>query len=118
MDWPWTVSRKSKGYDGLKHRSYVLTTVSIRKKRQQERGVAKILGLDSYFQFCKWMPLVELPDESVDVLWCDFGVGSRMKILPPVPGADLRPGGFLLCHSTHQTKAPVIGSRLYGIDKG
>jgi hypothetical protein len=60
---------------------------------------------------------LELPDESVDVLWCDFGVGSRMKILPPVPGCSLRPGGFLLSFNS-PTKAPVIGSRLYGIDKG
>jgi hypothetical protein len=76
--------------DGSPYRDKKVVGVFVRfvrrLKKQQQEQTCQILGLDSYFQFCKWMPLVELPDESVDVLWCDFGVGSRMKILPPVPG--------------------------------
>ena len=67
-------------------------------------AVAKSLGLDSYLQFLKGdaFEMKEyLEPASIDVLWCDFGVGDRMAdFLSSGAWASLRPGGFLLCHST------------------
>ena len=38
---------------------------------------------------------------STDFLWCDFGVGSRMKdFMQQGAWASLRLGGLLVCHST------------------
>ena len=67
-------------------------------------AVAKSLGLESYLQFLKG-DAFEIKDilaeSSIDILWCDFGVGSRMKeFLASGAWASLRPGGLLLCHST------------------
>jgi len=66
-------------------------------------AVAKALGLDSYLQFQKgdaFTDLVDLGVESVDALWCDFGVGARMSEFIASAWDCIRPGGFLLCHST------------------
>ncbi|KAL3944271.1 MAG: hypothetical protein SGBAC_001665 [Bacillariaceae sp.] len=64
-------------------------------------AVAKTLGLDSYFQFMKGDAFdLEMEPNSVDVLWCDFGVGARMSEFATSAWKSIRPGGFLLCHST------------------
>jgi hypothetical protein len=64
--------------------------------------VAKTLGLDSYMEFQKGDAFeIPLPPESVDVLWCDFGVGSGIqKFVEGGAWDSIAPGGFLLCHST------------------
>jgi hypothetical protein len=66
-------------------------------------ATAKILGLnDPYLQFIKGdaydMNFAE--EESIDLLWCDFGVGSRMKDFAKSAWSYIKPGGFLVCHST------------------
>ena len=43
---------------------------------------------------------MNLPDSKVDILWYDFGVGSRMKDFISSAWDCISPGGFLLCHST------------------
>jgi hypothetical protein len=59
------------------------------------------LGLDSYFEFRKGDAFdLDLSRETVDALWCDFGVGSRMAEFMKSAWTCIRPGGFLLCHST------------------
>jgi predicted O-methyltransferase YrrM len=70
-------------------------------------GVARTLGLDSYLQFLKGDAFDALDRhfssrgvETVDMLWCDFGVGSRMTEFVSRVWRFLRPGGFLVCHST------------------
>ena len=67
-------------------------------------AVAKSLGLESYLQFLKGdaFEMEDILEEaSIDILWCDFGVGSRMKdFLSSGAWSSLRPGGLLLCHST------------------
>ena len=67
--------------------------------------VARTLGLDSYLQFLKGDAFDALDThlsspESIDLLWCDFGVGSRMKEYASNVWKYVRPGGFLVCHST------------------
>jgi len=64
-------------------------------------AVARSLGLDSYLEFQRGDAFdMKLEDESVDVLWCDFGVGSRMREFISSAWDCIGPGGFLLCHST------------------
>jgi hypothetical protein len=64
-------------------------------------AVAKSLGLDSYLEFRKGDAFVlDLGNETVDALWCDFGVGSRMAEFMSLAWPCIRPGGFFLCHST------------------
>ena len=67
--------------------------------------VAETLGLDSYIDFLKGDAFDALnthffEDESIDLLWCDFGVGSRMREYASNVWKYIKPGGFLLCHST------------------
>ena len=64
-------------------------------------AVSRSLGLDSYMEFKKGDAFeMDLGVDSVDILWCDFGVGSRMREFVSSAWECLRPGGFLLCHST------------------
>ncbi|KAL3771452.1 hypothetical protein ACHAW5_000107 [Stephanodiscus triporus] len=68
-------------------------------------GVARTLGLDTYLRFLRGDAFDALDThfswiESVDMLWCDFGVGSRMTEYMSRVWRYIRPGGFLVCHST------------------
>ena len=68
-------------------------------------SVAETFGLDSYIEFLQGDAFDALDThftelESVDLLWCDFGVGSRMKEYAFNVWKYIKPGGFLLCHST------------------
>jgi predicted O-methyltransferase YrrM len=64
-------------------------------------AVAKSLGLDSYIEFRKGDAFdLDLGVDTVDALWCDFGVGARMSEFMESAWRCIRPGGFLLCHST------------------
>jgi hypothetical protein len=67
--------------------------------------VAETLGLNSYINFLQGDAFDALDThfsdaESIDLLWCDFGVGSRMKEYASNVWRYIKPGGFLLCHST------------------
>jgi predicted O-methyltransferase YrrM len=106
MDWPWTVPEVVEEYDQRKASLLCIDNCEHQKETATgAEAIAKSLGLDSYFQFLRTDAFdLELPDESVDVLWCDFGVGSRMKDFVAGAWSSLRPGGFLLCHSTLTNK--------------
>ena len=72
-------------------------------------GVAHVLGLESYLEFLKGDAFDALDThfsevESIDLLWCDFGVGSRMKEYSSSGWKFIKPGGFLVCHSTLTNK--------------
>jgi predicted O-methyltransferase YrrM len=43
---------------------------------------------------------LELDSESIDLIFADFGVGDRMNEFLSRNWESLRPGGFLVCHST------------------
>ena len=68
-------------------------------------GVARTLGLSQYLQFLKGDAFDALDThfedvESIDLLWCDFGVGARMSEYASNVWKYIKPGGFLVCHST------------------
>ena len=57
--------------------------------------------LPNYLRFVKGDAFdMEFDEESIDLLWCDFGVGSRMKDFASNAWKSIKPGGFLVCHST------------------
>ncbi len=63
--------------------------------------VARTLGLSEYLEFVMGDAYdMQFEAESIDLLWCDFGVGSRMKDFAKGAWKSIRPGGFLCCHST------------------
>ena len=68
-------------------------------------GVSRTLGLSQYLQFLKGDAFDALDThfedvESIDLLWCDFGVGARMTEYASNVWKYIKPGGFLVCHST------------------
>ena len=68
-------------------------------------AVAANLGLDSYFQFLQGDAYdMQFDPESIDLLWCDFGVGNQMRDFARGAWKSISPGGFLVCHSTLTNK--------------
>jgi predicted O-methyltransferase YrrM len=103
LDTPWTVN----GTPTTTEPALLLCIDNCEHQKETATGacaVAKSLGLDSYLQFLKGdaFDMGDILEEaSIDILWCDFGVGSRMKeFMQKGAWASLRPGGLLLCHST------------------
>ena len=102
LDWPWTVLNVVERYDDSP--ASLLCIDNCLHQKETATGaaaVAQTLGLDAYMKFIRGDAFeLELEDESVDLLWCDFGVGSRMQEFVAEAWSSIRPGGFLLCHST------------------
>jgi len=102
LDSPWSVPEYVDYYD--EGESSLLCVDNCLHQRQTASGaaaVAKNLGLDKYFRFVQGDAYdMQFEPESVDLLWCDFGVGSRMRDFAPGAWRSVRPGGFLVCHST------------------
>jgi predicted O-methyltransferase YrrM len=64
-------------------------------------ALAKTLGLEEYLDFQVGDAMnLELGPASVDLLWCDFGPEYRMSDFCSSAWKCLRPGGYLICHST------------------
>jgi predicted O-methyltransferase YrrM len=102
LDYPWTIPDIVEKYNDSPSTLQCIDNCLHQKETATGAGaVAKTLGLDSYLQFIRG-DAFELAREkdSVDLLWCDFGVGSRMKEFVASAWCSIRPGGFLLCHST------------------
>lgn len=102
LDYPWTVPGVVENYN--ESPSTLLCIDNCLHQKETATGaaaVAKTLGLDSYMHFIRGDAFeLELDENSVDLLWCDFGVGSRMKEFVSRAWPSIRRGGFLLCHST------------------
>ena len=98
----WTIHETVEAYDSESSRLLCIDNCEHQRETASGAGlVAKSLGLDSYLQFRRGDAFdMKLPDSSVDVLWCDFGVGARMSEFISSAWDCISPGGFLLCHST------------------
>ena len=98
----WSIHEKVECFD--EEPSQLLCIDNCEHQRETASGaglVAKSLGLDSYLEFKRGDAFdMKLPDSTVDVLWCDFGVGERMSEFISSAWDCISPGGFLLCHST------------------
>lgn len=98
----WTIHATIEGFDD--EPSKLLCVDNCEHQRETATGagaVAKSLGLDQYLEFRRADAFdMSLGDSTVDVLWCDFGVGARMSEFISSTWDSIRPGGFLLCHST------------------
>ncbi|EEC46855.1 predicted protein [Phaeodactylum tricornutum CCAP 1055/1] len=108
LNWPWTVVDYVEDYNAIlddHHReSSLLCVDNCEHQKETATGataIAKSLGLDAYLRLWKQDAFeLRLNSSSIDVLWCDFGVGARTKEFVEASWDSLRPGGFLLCHST------------------
>ena len=102
LDIEWSISDVVDEY--VKQRSSLLCVDNCEHQKETATGataVARALGLDKYMKFHRGDAFeLDLDEDSVDILWCDFGVGSRMKDFIASSWSCIRPGGFLLCHST------------------
>ncbi len=101
-DWDTTVSLNSVTCSSL---LCIDNCLHQRQTASSAIHVARTLGLDSYLQFLQGDAFDALDShfsqpESIDLLWCDFGVGSRMAEYAASVWKFLKPGGFLACHST------------------
>lgn len=102
LDIPWAVPDMVEAYD--QEPASLLSVDNCKHQKETATGasaVAKTLGLDDYMEFRLGDAFdLDLDPASVDLLWCDFGVGSRMADFCSTAWKCLRPGGFLICHST------------------
>jgi predicted O-methyltransferase YrrM len=106
MDYPWTVKENVDDY--MRHKSGLLCIDNCLHQRETATGAAAVaanLGLGDYLKFIQGDAYdMQFENESIDILWCDFGVGSRMRDFARGAWNSIRPGGFLVCHSTLTNK--------------
>lgn len=109
LDVPWVPQSSTEYYHQRK--SSLLCIDNCLHQRETATGagsLAKTLGLSDYLKFVKGDAFdMQFDPKSVDMLWCDFGVGSRMREFASGAWSSIRPGGFLVCHSTltnHRTR--------------
>ena len=102
LDIEWTIPFAMEKYQD--EQSSLLCIDNCAHQKETATGasaVAKSLGLEHYLDFVQGDAFeLQLDTNSVDVLWCDFGVGSRIKEFVVSAWGCIRPGGFLVCHST------------------
>ena len=102
LDTDWTISEFVDYYRS--RQSSLLCIDNCAHQKETATGaaaVAKNLGLSEYFQFIQGDAYdMQFDTESIDLLWCDFGVGARMREFARSAWKSVRPGGFLVCHST------------------
>ena len=104
LDYPWVNAETVENY--WDEPAQLMCIDNCRHQKETATGavaIAQQLGLSPYLDFVvgdAFEIAKTFEKDSIDVLWCDFGVGSRMKDFVQGAWASLRPGGFLLCHST------------------
>ena len=98
----WTIHPTVEDFDSEPSKLLCIDNCEHQRETASGAGlVAKTLGLDSYLEFIRGDAFeMNFPESSVDVLWCDFGVGVRMSEFISSAWDCISPGGFLLCHST------------------
>jgi len=100
---PVEINKHTPKKDGL-YQSQLFCVDNCLHQRETATGasaMARKLGLIQYLKFLKADAFdMDFEPESTDLLWCDFGVGSRMKDFVANAWQSIRPGGFLICHST------------------
>jgi hypothetical protein len=98
----WTIHPTVEDFDSEPSKLLCIDNCEHQRETASGAGlVAKSLGLDSYLEFQRGDAFeMNFPDSTVDVLWCDFGVGGRMSEFISSAWDCISPGGFLLCHST------------------
>eukprot|EP00977_Amphora_coffeiformis_P002317 scaffold429_cov169-Amphora_coffeaeformis.AAC.11 len=106
LDYPWSVEDSVSEY--MRTGSSLLCIDNCLHQRETATGAAAVaanLGLADYFEFIQGDAYdMDFDIESIDLLWCDFGVGSRMRDFARGAWRSIRPGGFLVCHSTLTNK--------------
>jgi hypothetical protein len=102
LDYPWTIEDEVVNWGGRECKLTVLDNCKHQKETASSAvGIARKLNLHEYLDF-KVGDAYEanFEKESVDMLWCDFGVGGRMVEFMKSNWGCIKPGGYLVCHST------------------
>jgi Methyltransferase domain len=102
MDIPWAIPSIVEQYhDELSSLLLVDNCKHQKETASMASDLAYALNLEKYLdiQFGDAFQL-SLDPMSIDLLWCDFGVGSKMSTFCSQAWNSLRLGGFLICHST------------------
>ena len=106
LDYPWSIQENLDEY--ARKQSSLLCIDNCLHQRETATGAAAVaanLGLDQYFRFIQGDAYdMQFEEESIDLLWCDFGVGNRMRDFARGAWKSIRPGGFFVCHSTLTNK--------------
>jgi len=110
LDIPWTIHEFIDEYDkssddlDSQMSASLLCVDNCLHQKETATGAAAVtrkLGMSDYLSFIKGDAFdMKFDEESIDLLWCDFGVGSRMKEFATGAWKSIKPGGFLVCHST------------------
>ena len=105
MDIPWSVPHIIENYDSISASlTCIDNCVHQRETASSTQSIAKTLSLkDPYFKFIQgdaFQTNELFEPKSIDVLWCDFGVGSKMKEFISNMWECIAPGGYFICHST------------------
>ena len=105
MDIPWSVPHIIENYDNIPASlTCIDNCLHQRQTASSTQSIAKTLALnDPYFKFIQgdaFQTNQLFEPNSIDVLWCDFGVGSKIKQFISNMWECITPGGYFICHST------------------
>lgn len=108
LDWPWAVPSIVEHFDAKPASLLCIDNCDHQKETASSASqVAKRLNLGKYMEFIRadaFEISSSFEKESCDMLWCDFGVGSRIDEFVKSTWETIRPGGFLVLHSTLTNK--------------
>jgi len=104
LDWPWTVPAY---IPNLTPSSLLCIDNCLHQKQtaSEAANIAKLFGLyRPYMKFIQGEAFDDIQNladtDSIDLLWCDFGVGSRIREFVSKTWRTVRPGGFFIVHSS------------------
>ena len=104
LNWPWTVQDVVDDYDAVAARLVCVDDCAHQSEAASSiPAIAKTLHMDAYFDFAKgdaWHMDDLYNTEAFDMFWLDFGVGTRVSDFVEKIWPAIKPGGYLVCHST------------------
>lgn len=106
LDYPWTVENTCSSWSETNSKLSVIDNCEHQKETASSAvTIAGEMGLKDYIDF-KIGDAFEanFEPESVDLLWCDFGVGARMKDFMKANWKTVKPGGYVVVHSSLTNK--------------
>ncbi|GMH49645.1 hypothetical protein TrVE_jg5207 [Triparma verrucosa] len=106
LDYPWTVESVCEDWSRTHSKLVVIDNCEHQKETASSAvTIAAEMGLKDYIDFKVGDAFeANFEQESVDLLWCDFGVGARMVDFMKANWKSVRPGGYVVVHSSLTNK--------------